>query len=679
MNKFQFKIQNQYKTVYFILIFALTAGALLYVFPRKVQFRYDYQKGKTWQHKDLVAPFEFTLQKSESEIAAETKWLEAHKDLYFAKSESVEEEVVDQLQSGWRSFPVSDSLKKLDSLAFFKAIRFVYAQGILDQKFNPDQELAQAFYLVSGNDVSQFVPSDFLTFEQALNVLREATNLQNALVDVTKPILKPNIVFDGQRTAKLFETKQAQQIQNTGLIKQGAQIIAEGNVVDDEKFNILESLKAAYAARQTDKILPFQLAIGQLIYILILLITLYAFIHFFRNQLLKNIGNVNLILFTIFWMVLLAHTTININTNWLYIVPFPIVPVMMRAFYDTRLALFIHIITILLVGYYAPNSYEFIFIEFIAGVSAIINVTGLYKRAQLFIAALKIIGVYLVSYLAFMLLQENDVAGQQLYVFGYLVASGFFSLLAFPLIFMYEKIFGQVSDLTLLELADTNSPVLRDLAQKAPGTFQHSMQVANLAERAALTIGANTLLVRTGALYHDIGKMNNPLYFVENQVTGVNPHDDLGFEESATVIIGHVIEGVQLAKKNRLPELVIDFIRTHHGTRRVEYFYRQYIKSFPEDEEAVARFTYPGPKPFSKETAILMMADSVEAASRSLKDKSAEKLNHLVDGIISSQMQAQQFDNADITLKEISEIKRIFKRMLTSIYHARIEYPEKVN
>lgn len=669
-------IQKNHKTVYYIIVFAIAASAILYVYPRKVQFKYDFQQGKTWQHPDLVAPFSFTVDKTDVELQEETEWLRQNRDLYFIQKEVVANEQILKLSNEWNTLTVSDSIKRLDSIAFFKALNFVYAQGLIDRDFKKLRE-QQGLYLVNQNKVNSFLPGDFLTLNEATNTINQALTNADAWRDDIKTFLVPNIVFDQDRTERILNERIDGVANNRGLIDEGELIILKGDLVDEDRLLVLESLKKAYASKQTDKVLPFQLAIGQLIYILILLVTLYSFLHFFRPQLLYYIANINLVLFTILWMVFLAIIVVRINPDWLYIVPFPIVPVIMRAFYDTRLALFVHLITILLVGYYAPNSFEFVFIEFIAGVSAIINVTGLYKRSQLFVAAIKIIGVYLISYLAFILLQESEIQQYQLYAFAYLVASGFFSLLAFPLIFLYEKSFAQVSDLTLLELADTNSSVLRELAQKAPGTFQHSMQVANLAEQAALTIGANTLLVRTGALYHDIGKMMNPLYFVENQVTGVNPHDDLAFEESAEIIINHVLDGVKLAKKQRLPELIIDFIRTHHGTTRVEYFYRQYVKSFPENEDSVDRFTYPGPKPFSRETAILMMADSVEAASRSLKEKTSESLSNLVDGIIDYQLNLGQFDNANITLKDIAAIKQVFKQLLANIYHARIEYPEK--
>ena len=258
--------------------------------------------------------------------------------------------------------------------------------------------------------------------------------------------------------------------------------------------------------------------------------------------------------------------------------------------------------------------------------------------------------------------------------FVWFAGNGALTLFAYPLIFAFEKTFSLVSDMSLLELSDTNSPLLRELAQKAPGTFQHSIQVANLAEEGILEIGGNALLVRAGALYHDIGKMKNPQFFIENQISGINPHDDLSFEESADVIIKHVKNGISLAKENNLPDELIDFIRTHHGTTMVGYFYKQYVASFPDEIEAAEKFTYPGPKPFSKETAVLMMADSVEAAARSLKSPTLENIDKLVESIINTQIDNEQFVNADITMKSITQIKKLFKKKLQSIHHVRVEY-----
>lgn len=669
-------LQKNYRTVYLLSIFFVCALSILYIYPGQVQFKYDFQKGKPWQHDDLVAPFSFTKQKSAEQLAEEKKKIKENKDLFFKQKNEVKAAQLELLATNWSKINISDSIKSIDSVRVWSTFAFIYSKGIIESTVELDAVNQHNLYLNKGNKVVQFQLEDYFTVNTALDLFKESLK-NEAIANAVGSYLLPNVLFDHERTQEYLAERTAGIITNRGFVQQGDLIILKGSVVDDEKFLVLNSLKNAYEGNVIEETFPYQLIAGQFIYIILLLGTLYFFIHFFRTSLLNYIANVNLILFSVFWMVLVAILVIRYNAALIFIVPFPIVPIIMRAFYDTRIALFVHIVTILLVGYYVPNGFEFVVIQFIAGMSAIINVTGLYKRYQLFVAALKIIIVYLLGFIAFLLLQEDSLNNEQLIPMGYLVASGFLSLFAFPLIYLYEKVFGQVSDLTLLELADTNSPLLRELAQKAPGTFHHSVQVGNLAERAALTIDANTLLVRTGALYHDIGKMLNPLYFVENQVTGVNPHDDLSFEESAEIIIHHVLDGVKLAKKNRLPDIIVDFIRTHHGTSKVEYFYRQYIKSFPEEEKKIKLFSYPGPLPFSKETAILMMADSVEAASRSLKEKSAENLNSLIESIISHQLAMGQFNNANITLKEINDIKQVFKQQLANIYHARIEYPEK--
>ena len=298
----------------------------------------------------------------------------------------------------------------------------------------------------------------------------------------------------------------------------------------------------------------------------------------------------------------------------------------------------------------------------------------MYKRAHLFVSAIKIIGIYWLTYFALEITHEGSILHINLVKFAYFAASGVFTLFAYPLIFSFEKVFGLVSDISLLELSDTNSNLLRKLANEAPGTFQHSLQVANLAEEGIIEINGNALLVRAGALYHDIGKLKDPMYFIENQSVGFNPHDELSFDESSSIIINHVKNGIEIAQKNKLPEELIDFIRTHHGTSTVQYFYKQFVATFPDENVDVQDFTYPGPKPFSNETAVLMMADSVEAAARSLSKPNANNINQLVEDIINKQIDSDQFVNADITLKEISQIKKLFKKKLVNIHHARVEY-----
>jgi putative nucleotidyltransferase with HDIG domain len=351
-----------------------------------------------------------------------------------------------------------------------------------------------------------------------------------------------------------------------------------------------------------------------------------------------------------------------------------ILPLILKAFFDARLGLFAHVLTVLLLGFVVPNSYEYMFLQIIAGIVTILTVSELYKRANLFISVGQITFIYIIAYFAFFVIHEGQLTGLKLETFGLFILCGLATLFVQPLIYIYEKIFGLVSDVSLLELSDTNTKLLKELSNRAPGTFHHSLNVANLAEASANEIGANAMLIRVGALYHDIGKMKNPTYFTENQSTGINPHDELSNIESARVIIDHVINGIEIAKKNNLPDRVIDFIRTHHGTSLVYYFYMN-EKSIHENVD-VKDFSYPGPKPFSKETAILMMCDSVEAASKSLKEPTSSKINDFVENIINKQMESGQFLNADITFKEIQSIKKVLKHKLANIYHLRIEYPE---
>ena len=373
-------------------------------------------------------------------------------------------------------------------------------------------------------------------------------------------------------------------------------------------------------------------------------------------------------------MVVLTTIIISYNSEYLYVIPLCILPLVLKAFFDARLGLFAHVLTVLLLGFIVPNSYEYMFLQIIAGIVTILTVSELYKRANLFISVGQITLIYIIAYFAFFVIHEGQILTIKWETFGLFILGGLATLFVQPLIYIYEKLFGLVSDVSLLELSDTNTKLLKELSNKAPGTFHHSLNVANLAEASANEIGANAMLVRVGALYHDIGKMNNPTFFTENQSTGINPHDELSAKESAKVIINHVLDGIEIAKKNNLPDRVIDFIRTHHGTSTVYYFYmkeKEMNKQANEND-----FSYLGPKPYSKETAILMMCDSVEAASKSLKEPTSTKINTFVETIINKQVEMGQFLNADITFRDIESIKRVLKLKLANIYHLRIEYPE---
>jgi putative nucleotidyltransferase with HDIG domain len=401
---------------------------------------------------------------------------------------------------------------------------------------------------------------------------------------------------------------------------------------------------------------------------------LMLFIYKYRPVIFNNNTKLTFIFSNVILVVFFTVTVLNFDSSYLYIVPICILPLLLKAFFDARVGLFVHVLTVLILGFIVPNSFEYMFLQIMAGIVTILSVSELYKRANLFISIGQIIFIYLIGYFAFFIIHEGGIEGISLNILGLFVLNGVFTLFVQPLIYLFEKLFNLVSDVSLLELSDTNSAFFKEFSDKAPGTFHHSLQVANLSESAASAIGANALLTRVGALYHDIGKINNPVYFTENQRGTISPHNEISPKESAQIIIDHVIKGVEVAKKIKLPDRVVDFIRTHHGTSKVYYFYKKHEELTGEINED--DFVYSGPKPFSKETAILMMADGVEAASKSIKEPTVEILKEFVNKIINMQLEEKQFMNSNITLAEIEIVKKVFIDKLINIYHLRIEYPE---
>ena len=407
-------------------------------------------------------------------------------------------------------------------------------------------------------------------------------------------------------------------------------------------------------------------------------LVLWLFLSHFRSEVLDVTRKTLFIILIILSFVLLTRFAINFtNQDVLFLIPFVIIPVVIQTFYDARLALFILLITIMLSGFMVPDPFVYIFMSFISGMIAIFTLTNIYRRAKLFLTALVIIISYSALYLGLNLMHYGSFDKVKISIFYFFTGNGLLVLLSYPIISVFEKRFLFLSDTTLLELADTNQPLLRKLADEAPGSFQHSLQVANLAEEAARITGANLLLVRTGSLYHDIGKVANPKYYIENQTDGISPHDNLNPVDSAKVIINHVKNGVILAKNFKLPIQIIDFIRTHHGTTVAYFFFKKYTDLHPWDTGKEKEFTYPGPKPFSKETAVVMMADAVEAASRSLVKYTEESISELVERIVYLQEIDGQFSEIPLTFKDISDIKSAFKKRLSNIYHVRIAYPER--
>ena len=687
MSEFVNKIYRNNTIIYKVILFLVSTIAIVYLFPKGGQFKYEFNNGQLWRYDNLYAPFDFAIQKSEEEITREKKEIEVNAKLYFKYNKEVVEKVKQDFENSLSKFKTNDSLtideiqkfKKLGSTIISQVYNDGFLESVSESRIDDQNDIIS---IKKENEVQDIPFKNLNTSKEVLSIIN--SNLKtiksqyksNLLLDELAGIIKPNITFDNELTNKIIE-KSIDGISYTkGKVSSGELIILKGDIVEGKKLAILNSLKSESESQIWSESNYNWIVFGYTILVSLALLMLLLFLHKYRIEIYNNNNKVTFIFFNIFAIIFIQTLVIKYNSDYLYIVPLSILPIILKAFFDARLGLFAHVLTVLLLGYIVPNSFEFIYLHIIAGIVTILTVSELYKRANLFISVAQITVIYMLTYFAFSIIKEGNASQINWDYFMLFAANGLLSFLSIILIYIYEKVFGLVSDVTLLELSNTNTPLLRELNEKAPGTFQHSMQVANLAEAAANEIGANSMLVRTGALYHDIGKMANPMYFIENQTTGVNPHNDLSPSDSAKIIIDHVILGVEIAKKNNLPDRIIDFIRTHHGTSTTYYFLRKEQELNPNTKVKVEKFQYKGPIPFSKETAILMMCDAAEAASKSLKNPTAQSINDLIDKIVSKQVSDNQFVNSDITFREINIIRKVIKKKLMNIYHLRVEYPE---
>jgi len=663
--------------IYKGLIFFSALVFIVYLFSQTSQFQYQYIKNKPWQYKDLIAPFDFTVKKSQSEIEKEKSEIINATALFLKKQKIDTTELINKLdkilkQSGLNKEDVK-TLLPINHLVIPK----VYQIGLLEQ--TPADYVLQHINLVSGNTLKKVLIQKIFTKEKLSQFLKKYLSDQPALYDYLIKIynkhLPVNLIQD-DIYYKNFLNQRLENISiNKGMILKGQTIIKKGELIDADKYEIINSLKSASGFNPKNYFQKIWTYIGFTVIVAMTLLMLFLFLRKFRPDIFENNIKVSLILFNMLLILTLTALTVKYYPSYIFVVPIVILPLILKAFFDERTGLFVHVLTVLLLGFIVTNSFEFVFLQIMAGIVTILTVSELTKRSNLFMSVGEIVLVYILGYMAFHLIYEGYIGAIDYSVLLKFIFNGILAIaLSHQLILLYEKTFGLVSDVSLLEYTNTNSKLLKRLADKAPGTFNHSMQVANLAESAAQAVHANALLVRAGALYHDIGKMLNPFYFTENQISGVNYHDDLPPEDSARIIIQHVLDGVELARKNNLPDRIIDFIRTHHGTGLVQYFYKKALKENPNVDKK--KFAYPGPIPFNKETAILMMADSVEAASKSLREPTTQKIDDFVDKIIDNQLHSGLLDNANITLKEISIIKKLFKKKLKNIYHLRVEYPD---
>lgn len=688
MSDFLSNIRNNHESVQRILLFVLAGVLIVFLLPKEGKFKYEYLKGRPWSHEDLVAPFDFAIQKPKADIDREVQEVRDHSKIYLRLDEVAHDRVINTFKAKLTSELDPDSSKAREMKRFDRdlytgksILTKLYQTGII-RKSDELEGLSndRVVYLRKGNTATQVSLDQFFTvqtaYEQIMKELRSAGNVdEKVLSRLLSEVLVQNITFDAEFTERVLQEELDAISPTRGMIPKGLMVISRGDMVDSENFLVLESLRKEYQSRLGSSGSYYLILGGQVIMVFIVLLMFYLFLVQYRSDLMQNNWQVTFLLLLILGMIITSSLVQHIPNVNLYLVPFCLLPIIVRSFFDSRIALFAHIVGLIIVGFEAPNGFEFMFLQLIAGIIAIFTLLSMQNRGQLFISMIIVFATYSASYFSIAIMQEGDIKNIDMTMFLWFGGSVVLTLLAYPLIYLFEKVFGLISEVTLLELNNTNHKLLRQMATEAPGTFQHSLQVASLAETAIYEIGGNALLVRTGALYHDIGKLYAPMYFIENQVTGVNPHDDLSFEESATIIINHVIKGIELAKKHKLPEQLIDFIRTHHGTSTVQYFYRSYLQNFPQGELEQEHFSYPGPKPFTKEMAVLMMADSVEAASRSLGEYTTETVSKLVDSIIDHQFNEGQFDSANITLRDITEVRSIFKKKLLNIYHVRVEYP----
>ena len=701
MKNILIKIRNNHEQLFRVFLFLLTLAIIIYVFPRQAKFKYEFTKGKPWMHETIIAPFDFSILKSVDEIKIEQEIIRSehtpifnyNADIFLLKAE----DYINQFEEKWakdkdvkkdykftffnlfKQKNIDNSTRKYNLAVFgYDKLQAIYEKGIV-QVHGDFEYKKELNVLLKKGSIAEKVPIDqLLSINSSANEINLLGNLTDEeysfLVPLLLSSLEHNITYDKLASEAMLQSDLKNINSTYGLIVAGQIIVSKGELVTNERYQKLLSLKQKYEGKEWNLLAYYLVLLGQIILVGLSLLILFLFIRQYRVDVLNNTTKISMILCVILLMVVISSIVLSLDINYIYIVPFCIGPVILKAFFDNRIALFTHMIAILIIGFIVPNGFEFVFLQFIAGIVSILSVLKMYKRSQLFMSVAKVILVYFVIYISLSITHDGSLVSLDVNILIHLAISGALTLFAYPIIFLFEKIFSLVSDVSLLELTDMNSVLLRRLSEEAPGTFQHSLQVANLAEMGALEIGANALLTRAGAMYHDVGKLKSPMYFIENQSSNLNPHDEIEFDESAEIIISHVLDGIEIAKDNNLPDELIDFIRTHHGTTTVQYFYKQFIANFPKEDIDVKAFTYPGPKPYSKETAILMMADSAEASARSLKTPTAENIDALIERVINKQIEENQFVNAAITLKEITQLKKLFKKKLVNIHHARVEY-----
>ncbi len=675
------KLKRRLNGLFRLVIMLAICIITVYLFPKAGSFQYEYHKGMQWRYETLNAPFDFPIYKTEDELQNEReKIMEKQSPIFFLNPETAPQHI-QRFQSALHQFSQEATPAALQKV--LDKIQTIYQAGIvqLPEQYNADK--IHQLKIVENNIGRKVDFNRIYTLKKAYSTLSEQIkqaglpkSVQDRILSLNlNNFLQPNLEFDESKTTlELFN--QLQHISLTeGMVQQGDVIISQSETVTPEKIKILNSLKNEYQLKLGTTETYMKTIGGQVILVLASLLIFSIFFYYSKKRIFYN-NREFIFLYGLFQATILLGSLGYYQNINIFAVPVLFFIIIVNILIGGRSALYLLLSTTLLLAYYAPNSYMFAFMQIAAGIVSIFSLIHLQRRGQLILSIFFIFITYSLVYTAFLLAQEGEIRTTHLLEFLWLFVNCLLLTLTYPVIYIFERIFGYTSEITLIELSNPNHPALRNLTKKAPGTFQHSLMVANLAEEAIYRIGGNPLLTRTGALYHDIGKTYDPIFFIENQTGGINPHNQCDYDISAQHIINHVTKGVELAKKYNLPEAIINFIRTHHGKSKVKYFYNSFKNQYPDREIDESLFTYDGPDPVSRECSVVMMADAVEAASRTLADKTEENITKLVDNIIDNQVQEGRFANADITFKDIGIVKKVFIEMLTSIYHSRIAYPK---
>jgi putative nucleotidyltransferase with HDIG domain len=691
MKTFQQKVVTYSQIIFRITAFVVAAFLLYLVIPSEPRFKYEYLKGAPWRHQNLVAPFDFAILKSDQDIDKERQILLAGFAPYFSIDTAITNQEIKELKDKLEEVINNNYPNKRGVLReMTNFLLQIYQTGILTSSPQSNSVLKGKIEVskVIGKTVKKMPVSLIFSEKTAFNAFSNQVNqikqkypgiaLHLDALDMGNYI-RNNLKFDENYNKNELLQLESKIATASGMVQAGERIVLQGEIVDDAKFQILESLKRTYEKRKGEGLDRQLVALGKLLLISVYLILLFAYMFIYKN-LYKDFRKLSFLLFFIVLVVSLALLINYYPGLHIYFFPMAILPVVMITFFDSRTAIFTLIVTTLLIGFYAPNNYEYVLLEVSAGMVAILSLNTMHRRGHVVIASVLVALTYGIVFTAITLIQEGTLENYNVKMLQWFGWSSLLILLVYPLIYIFEKLFGLVSDLTLIELSNTNQPLLRKLAEEAPGTFQHSMQIANLAEDVVQKIGGNPFLVRAGALYHDIGKTATPVFYIENQETGMaNPHDQISYVKSAEIIIDHVRNGIKTARKYKLPESIVEFIATHHGTGKAKYFYLKQQQENPDETNNMSDFDYPGPLPHSREATIVMLIDGIEAASRSMKEKTVENFRNLIFNMIDQKVKDRQLDNSDLTFADIDKIREILLKKLVNLYHLRIEYPEEKN